>query len=250
MRFLLEGSFILFLATQSLVAVAEVSTFTSSSETSRAELPHMTEGFYPIWESTGSIESHRKIYIGSNGAHMGIRDRVQFGVQPVYFMYRIPNGNVKVLLHEGESTSVTAQISYYRLMEEASRAFLSPMYTSRLDNPDFTVHLVPVSLASTTHIGDWLDLHQSVTALSLFTNGPLNNEVNFGYSATAEFLGRRSHSILLHGGEVGFWRHDFSFLGTSYRYRGSTVEFRLGYFYRMRPGSQQSGPLIALGFNL
>lgn len=218
--------------------------------TSRADLPRMTEGFYPIWEGTGSIESHRKLYIGTNGAHVGIRDRFQIGVQPVYFMYRTPNVNVKTLLVEGDSTSLTVQVSYFRLMEAASRAFLSPMYTSRLDNSDFRVHLVPVSIASSTRIGDWLDLHQSVTALPLFTNGPLNNEVNFGYSATAEFLGRRAHSILLHGGEVGFWRHDFSFLGTSYRYRGSTVEFRLGYFYRLRPNSQQSGPLMALGFNL
>lgn len=237
------GLFILGLATQASDSV-------SASSVSLRETPQMTEGFYPIWESTGSIESHRKIYIGSNGAHVGIRDRVQVGVQPVYFMYRTPNANIKILLRDFETTSLTVQVSYYRLMEEASRAFLSPMYTSRLDNPDFRVHLTPVSLASSTHIGDWLDLHQSVTALPLFTDGPLNNEVNFGYSATAEFLGRRSHSVLLHGGEVGFWRHDFSFLGTSYRYRGSTVEFRLGYFYRLRPGSQQSGPLLALGFNL
>ena len=63
-----------------------------------------------------------------------------------------------------------------------------------------------------------------------------------------EFKARARHSMLLHAGDVGFWNHDFSMLGASYRYHNSWMEFRIGYFYRIRSEGMQSSPLIGVGF--
>ena len=207
-----------------------------------------TEGFYPIWESTGHIERHREIYLGTNGAHYGIMDVIQVGVQPVNFLYRSPNAYAKFSLMDRGNWHMAGQVGAYYLMNEASRAFFSPMYSSRLDNPDFSVLMFPVTTTATLGVSDWLDFHQTATFLALYSpSGILDGQGYLGYSAVAELKARAHHSVLLHVGEVGFWNHDFSMLGSSYRYHNTWMEFRIGYFYRMRSDGAQGSPLIGFG---
>ncbi|MGK5084387.1 hypothetical protein WDW37_13915 [Bdellovibrionota bacterium FG-1] len=208
-----------------------------------------TEGFYPLWETTAHIEKHREAYIGTNGAHYGILDVAQVGVQPVNFIYRSPNVYGKISLGQRGQWSFATQLGAYYLMSESSRAYFSPMYSSRLDNPDFSIVLFPVSLSASLEVSDWFDLSQTVTGLNVYSpQGALQNMTYFGYSAVGEFKTHSHHSMLLHASEVGFWNHDFSLLGISYRYHNSWMEFRIGYFYRLRTEGAQTAPLIGLGF--
>jgi hypothetical protein len=210
-----------------------------------------TQGFYPIWESTAYVESHRDAYVGTNGADFGIGNVVQVGVQPVNFIYRTPNVFAKIRLFDKEDWQFSTQVGAYYLLDQASRAFFSAMYSSRLDNPDYNVMMFPASMIASRDISDWLEIHQTLTALTLHSpTGPLKTQVTFGYSIVAELKAKARHSVLLHAGEIGFWNHDFALLGTSYRYHNTWMEFRLGYFYRMRPGALQSSPLLGFGFYL
>ncbi len=210
-----------------------------------------TAGFYPIWENTGHIEKHREAYIGTNGAHFGIANALHVGVQPIHFLYRTPNVYAKVSLKSTRDWRVSGTVGAYYLLNEASRSFFSPMYTSRLDNPDFAVMMIPATLSATTLISDWLELHQSATWLTLrSTDEYLPTQGYLGYTATAELKARDRHSVLLHVGEIGFWDHDFGNVGASYRYHNTWLEFRLGYFYRFRQDGMQNSPLIGLGLLL
>jgi hypothetical protein len=102
-----------------------------------------------------------------------------------------------------------------------------------------------------THQPDhWIRFHHSATLLSTLNSGPLNSEGYLGYSLVAELSGKKSHSFLLHATEVGFWKHDFSLLGLSYRYQGKMTELRAGYFYRMTRAGVEHSPLVGLGFAL
>jgi hypothetical protein len=207
-----------------------------------------TEGFYPIWENTGFVERHREMYIGTNGAHYGIANVAQVGVEPVNFIYRSPNGYAKFALFNRGNWHVAEQVGGYYLMTEASRAFFSPMYASRLDNPDFSVVLLPVSTTATLEVSDWMQIHQTATVLGVYSNsGQLDNTAFFGYSVVAELLARARHSVLVHAGEVGFWNHDFGMTGVSYRYHNTWMDFQLGYFYRFRQDGTQTAPLVSFG---
>jgi hypothetical protein len=209
------------------------------------------EGFYPIWESTGYVQQHRRGYIGTNGADFGIKDVAQIGIQPILYLYRSPNAYVKFSVFEKEGWHVAGQVGAYHLFDQASRAFFSPMYSSRLDNPDFNVLLLPVSAIATKEVSDWLQIHQTLTAKMIYSsNGSLSNQVALGYSVVTELKALTNHSLLLHATEVGFWNHDIFILGTSYRYHNSWLELRLGYFYRLVPGALQTAPLLGVGFKL
>lgn len=227
------------------LALSAFSAFASASER-----PFSAEGFYPIWENTGFVESHKTGFIGTNGAHFGVQNRFQLGSEPINFMYRAPNLNFKAKLFGDEDTSISAQAGFFHLMSGASSAFLSPMYSSRLDNPDFQVQLFPLSLSSSHSFSDWLQIHQTWTLLHVRSGGPIVPSSTFGYSVVAEMLGNFPHSVLLHLGEVGFWNHDFATVGISYCRRTLSTEFRLGYFYRVRSDSLQSSPMLGLGFYL
>jgi hypothetical protein len=209
-----------------------------------------TTGFYPLWENTGHIERHREVFLGTTGAQVGILDRLHLGVEPIQFLYRTPNLYAKVSLYDDGPWHVAGQVGALYLMERAGRASLSPMYTSRLDNFDYSVCLIPATLAVSHQIGDWLELHHGLTALGLMTGGPLQDEVTFGYALEAELNPLGRHAAILHAAEVGLWRHDHAILGASYRYRNTWLELRLGYFYRLRAAGTQGGPLIGLGLLL
>lgn len=211
-----------------------------------AEFKSDSLGFYPLWETPGSVLKHRELVIGTSGAAFGINDTAQVGTQPVLFMYRTPNLNGKISLLKREKFAVAIQAGVSHLLPQASRAFFSPMYTSRLDNPDFSVTLVPLSLGSTLFLSDFLQIHQSITALSILGHGVLKNETTSGYSLLAELIANERHSALFHAGKIGFVKNELLYLGTSYRYQNSWSEFRLGYFYRFRSSGMQSAPLASI----
>lgn len=206
-----------------------------------------TTGFYPLWESTAHIERAGDLHLGSNGLQAGIGDALHVGVQPVLFAYRAPNAYLKVALPSLGRVRLAAQAGAYELLPGASSALFSPMYSSRLDNRDFALTLLPVSLSASVEFGEWLELHQTITALGLFTSGPLRNGETPGYAAVAELNPHGRHGLSLHAGEVGFWNHDLAHAGASYRYRNEWLEFRLGYFYRFGKSGAQAGPLASLG---
>jgi hypothetical protein len=188
--------------------------------------------------------------VGTNGAAFGWHEQAQFGVQPVLFFYRTPNFQLKYQLPEWGAWSTSVQAGAYYLLEMASRAVLSPMYSARIDNPDYRVFLFPVGLSASRAVSDGIIIHQTLTALGLVSSGALQDRITLGYSAVAEFLATDHHALLVHLGEVGFWSHDHFMVGASYRWLGENFEARLGYFYRVMSDSAQAAPLIALGYHL
>ncbi len=235
------------------VMAAPEATLTSDTtpSTEIVSMPRQsTTGFYPIWESTGYVERANDVRLGTTGAHYGIEDVAHIGVMPIGFMYRVPNVYAKFALWQSDNWKWALQGNFFYLLPGAGKSTLSPMYPSRLDNTEFGVALIPVSLSATYDGKSWLALHHTVTLMPLLTSGALKDEVFPAYTATAEFGHQSRHGALLHLGEIGFWKHDFMLVGASYRYRNSWLEFRLGYFYRMRSAGAQSGPLLGIGILL
>jgi hypothetical protein len=214
------------------------------------ELRADTTGFYPIWENTGHVEKSGDVRLGTTGAQVGLAGVVHVGVQPLNFVYRSPNGYLKVALLDTGKWRFALQAGGYRLLPGASRASFSPMYSARIDNPDFAITLVPVSLSASVEMAPWLEVHQTLTAMGVIASPQLRTTVTPGYSAVAELNPRGRHALTLHGGEVGFWAHDLAVAGASYRYRNNWLEFRLGYFYRFTKSGVQGAPLAALGILL
>src|SRR5687767_2598257 len=87
-----------------------IGTLTPTATFASDEIRPSTGGFYPIWENTSYVEKHREIYIGTNGAHYGILDRAQIGVQPINFIYRSPNAYLKFLVHQNSDWHLSAQV--------------------------------------------------------------------------------------------------------------------------------------------
>jgi hypothetical protein len=214
------------------------------------ELRHDTTGFYPIWENTGYVERSGDVRLGTTGAQVGLGEIAHAGVQPLNFIYRSPNAYLKFALFSSARWHVAIQGGGYRLLAGASRASFSPMYSSRIDNVDFALTLIPVSVSASLEVASWLELHQTLTAMAVLSPGPVRNGITPGYSAVAELNPHGRHAISLHAGEVGFWAHDLTVAGASYRYRNSWMEFRLGYFYRFGKSGGQSAPLAAFGILL
>lgn len=215
-------------------------------------LPSM--GFYPIWENTGYLEKRGDLFIGSTGTQYGIRDSANIGVLPLQYLYRIPNAYMKFQLPRIESGIGTwhmaGQIGFLHLLNDAGRAFLSPMYESRLDNPDFSLSLIPAAVSASLEPANWICVHQTLTVLGVFSSGAIKSELTPGYSIVAELKAKSHYSMLFHAMEAGLWKHDFSAIGVSYRYQGILNEFRFGYFYRFRADSLERAPLIGFGVSL
>jgi hypothetical protein len=202
---------------------------------------------YPLWEGTGRVLAHRRLYLGSSHLELGLLDRVQVGVHPVSFLFRTPNVHAKLRLLERGPLSVAAQAELNVFLPGASEAFVSSNYVSRLDNTGLTVTVVPVGVAATYAVSPWLYLHATGTLAGIFDNGPLQERVVPGLTLVAEALALQHHSLFAHLGEVGFWEHDQAVVGLSYRYHRGWFEARLGYVYRFMKDGSQGSPLLALG---
>ena len=202
---------------------------------------------YPLWEDTGRVLGHRRLYLGSSHLELGLLDRAQVGVRPQPFLFRAPNVHAKLRLLERGPLSVAAQLEVVVFLPGASEAFVSSNYVSRLDNTGLTVTVVPLSTSASYALRPWLHLHATATLAGIFDNGPLQERVVPGLTFVAEALALERHSVSAHLGEVGFWDHDQAVLGLSYRYRLGWFEARAGYFYRFMESGNQHSPLFAVG---
>lgn len=210
------------------------------------ELRQDTTGLYPMWESTGYVENAGDVRLGTNGAQVGIGGAVQVGTQPINLVERVPNAYFKVALGSTERWHIAAQAGGYQLLPGASRDLFSPMYSSRLDNPDFSVTVVPISMAASVEVARWLSFHNTVTALGVLSSARLKTSVTPGASVVAELNPHGRHGLTLNLAEVGFWAHDMSIAGASYRYRCTWLEMRVGYFYRFTKSGAQASPIASL----
>src|SRR6266850_2051416 len=222
-------------------------TLAGASVASADEIRPDTTGFYPMWENTGHVERSGDIHLGSTGAQVGIADVGHIGVQPINFIYRSPNVYAKVELLRAGRWTVAAQAGAYRLMTGAALAFFSPMYSTRLDNRDFGITLAPVSLSASFEAARWLEVHQTVTALGVYSSGAVRSGVTGGYSVVAELNPHGRHGLSFHAADAGILIRDLALAGAAYRYRNTWMELRLGYFYRLTRAGVQATPLVALG---
>lgn len=204
-------------------------------------------GLYPLWENTGHILGHRRLFLGTSNAELGLFDTVQVGVHPLFYLFRTLNVHAKVRLRKSERLSVAAHAEVLHFLPGASEAFTSSNYVSRLDTRDVLLTVVPVGTSASYAVTPWFYLHGTATVAGIFDNGPFRERLVLGTTVVAEVLALRRHSLSLHAGEVGFWNHDFATLGASYRYRLSWFELKLGYFFRFMGDGRQGSPLFSLG---
>jgi hypothetical protein len=224
---------------------------TQSAFRNDASLPRAdVSGLYPLWENTAELERDGALSFGLTGVRLGLRDTAHIGIEPILFAYRVPNAHAKFRLWDSGPLAGAFQLGGYLLLENATRSTLSPMYNTRLDNPDFSLLVLPASFSVTWRANDRIALHQTLTAQAYAADARLENGMMAGYSAMVSFAASPKHSLSLHGGEVGFWDHDFTWLGASYRYQGKNFEFRIGQFYRFTRGGAQDAPAINLTYTL
>jgi hypothetical protein len=202
---------------------------------------------YPLWENTGHVLGHRHLYLGTSNMELGLFDVGQVGVHPLSFIFRALNAHGKVRVLSRERLSVAAHAEVLVFLPGAGEAFISSNYISRLDTRDSLLTVIPVGASASYALTPWLYLHGTTTVMGIFDKGPFRNRLVPGTSVVAEVLALQHHSLSVHLGEVGFWSHDFSTVGGSYRYRRSWLEVQLGYFYRFMKDGRQASPLLALG---
>ena len=212
-------------------------------------MPEVVSGLYPLWESSGFVLAPAQARLGINTTSIGVWRTLQLGTSPSAFVFRVPNLWAKVGVYSKDGLHLALQAGAFGVLAGASKSFLSPQYASRLNNPDALVMVVPVSFAASWEVTPWLRLHNTVTAMGVFSK-KLRSDVTVGDFLTAEFRAFQRHAVFLHTGEIGFWEHDQNVLGVSYRYNYHWFEVRLGYFYRFSKDGAQSAPLFDLGLVL
>jgi hypothetical protein len=216
-------------------------------EPSEEEPTSSLTALYPLWENTGHILGHRRLFLGTSNAEFGLFDTVQVGVHPVFYLFRTLNLHGKVRVLSRDRLSVAAHAELLHFLPGASEAFTSSNYVSRIDTRDVQLTVIPVGTSASYAVTPWFYLHGTATVAGIFDNGPFKERLVLGTTVVAEVLALRRHSLALHAGEVGFWDHDFATLGGSYRYRLGWFEAKLGYFFRFMDDGRQGSPLLALG---
>lgn len=206
-------------------------------------------GFYPLWENTGSVLGHRQAQIGTGYFELGLFGRVQVGVRPQQFLFRSPNAHGKVqLLAQGE-LELSAHLEVLVLLPGATSVFTSSNFVSRLDNTRGELWVVPVGTTLSWFPASFAALHTTLSVLGVAgKDQPLY--ASLGLSSVLELRARQNHALLLHLGEVGFWRHDLFLVGVSYRLNIDWFAAQIGYFYRLAPDGRQASPLLSLGATL
>ncbi|MCL2315224.1 MAG: hypothetical protein FWC28_08255 [Proteobacteria bacterium] len=204
-------------------------------------------GLYPLWENTGNMLGHRRIFIGNNWLAVGFAHRFSLGLRPTSFFFRVPNFDFKALVYERAQLKVSMQLAPSLVLPGASTSFTTNNFVSRFDDNHHYLWLLPLSANASWQLLDELCLHASLTALGAFGKQVPNLQVTLGLTVFAEFMAWKYHSLMLHLGETGFWNHDLAMLGASYRFHWKWIEAQLGYFYRFSVNGNQGGFLIALG---
>ncbi len=203
-------------------------------------------GLYPLWETPGTVLTHRQIVLGTSNAQFGILGRLHLGISPLEMLYRVPNGHLKVSLYQSETLTAAVQLGVFGILAGADESFFSSSYTSRIANPDHTLFAIPLSGATSLAVAPWLNLHNTLTLLTVLAEAPIQNDVTVGDFVTAELMAGRHHSLFVHLGEIGFWEHDLFVLGVSYRLLVGWFEARVGYFLRFSAEGMQSNPSLSL----
>ncbi|WNG46985.1 hypothetical protein F0U60_24785 [Archangium minus] len=234
----------------------------AQAQASEAEVPHQSTdegasagmspkltplGLYPLWENTGHVLGHGRLYVGTQSVEIGLLDRVQLGGRPFSFVFRTPNVHAKVSLLRNERLSIAAHAEALVFLPGSSEAFTSSNYVSRLDTRDVTLTVLPVGATASFTPVPWFQLHGTATVMGTFGNEVYVGRATVGASLVAQLLVREHHAFSTHVGEMGFWNHDFTLIGASYRFRIRWFEAQLGYFYRFMPDGGQSSPLLSLG---
>jgi|GEM_PF-1285568 len=204
-------------------------------------------GLYPLWEGTGNMLGHRRVFMGNNWFGVGFAQRFSLGLRPTSFFFRAPNVDFKALLYARDNLKVSMQLAPSLILPGASKSFTTTNFVSRFDDNNHHLWLLPLSAHASWKLFEELSLHASLTALGAFGKQVPNAQFSVGLTVFAEFIAWDNHSLRLHLGEIGFWHHDFAMLGASYRLHWEWLEIQVGYFYRLTPDGNQGGALIALG---
>ena len=204
-------------------------------------------GLYPLYDNTGFVLGHRQIALGYSFADFGVGNVVNVGVKPSSWMFRSPNIHTKVRVYAGHDLNVAVQGAVFGLLPGASHSFFSSQYTSRVDNRDRLILLAPLSVAASWQVASWLLLHNTTTAMGVFGERPIKNDVTFGNFVTAQLQALQRHAFLLHAADLAIGKNDLWVIGSSYRYTYDWFEFRLGYFYRINGDGMQGQALFDVG---
>ena len=225
---------------------------TASTASLDADVDHRwaTTGMYPMWDTTGTVLEHRHAHVGTSAAIFGIGDVAEVGTTPTVLILRVPNLQAKVAVVSSGPLYVAVQLAAYLILPGANDSFASSRYTSRIYNPDQSLLATPLSVATTWRVTPWLSVHNTLTAVGVTAKAPIKSDLHVGDFVTVEMLAVAYHSLFLHVGEIGFWDHDQTVFGVSYRLSWDWLEARIGYFYRDTPDGMQSQPLASVAIQL
>jgi hypothetical protein len=229
---------------------AEAAPATETTPSAWGRYPVVEDGLYPIWEDTAETLGPGQFELGSAQVAGGLLRRLQVGLNPTYYIHRAPNLAVKVALYNTPQLKVAWRQSGVLLLAHAEEQFFaSNSYTSRISNSKPLLAL-PSTLSGTWQPWEKARLHLSLTELPEVSTGNGATSWWSGTSLVTELLFLPGHSLLFHAGEVGLWRHDFRYLGASYRANYAFVVAQVGYFYRFYATGAEGAPLVTLAVML
>jgi hypothetical protein len=205
-------------------------------------------GLYPLWEDTGTLLEPGGFQLSTSAILAGLTRHLQIGLQPTWLLHRAPNLEAKLSLYSRPGLSLALRQQVVVLFRDAQERMLTTVYGSRLANPSAPVFIAPLSLHASWQPFSRLLLHGSATVLPVLSDqSDFKDQASAGLSLMVELPVLAGHSLLLHGGEVGIWDHDFAYVGASYRLNYSWFFLQLGYFQRIRDEGSQGSPLLNVG---
>lgn len=206
-------------------------------------------GFYPLVEDSGFTQKDSHWRLGFNEIGFSFLQRYSISTQPMLYAANAPNIKVKGQLYEDQKHAVAVTASVNMLLP-GTDDFFSAFYSSRVFNPNSTLYVVPLSLSHSVRLNKHITLHHSLTDINVYARTDFKTKANIAYSTVLQLKAKQNHSLMLHGGEVGFWDHDYYLFGLSYRYSGKRFYTQMGYFNRVQLEGVQGMPLFDIGFHL
>jgi hypothetical protein len=204
-------------------------------------------GLLPIWENTGEVLRHRELFLGTSNIQFGIADLGHIGFNPNILAHKTPNLHGKVQIYRGDILHVALQAESFFLVYPSEETLYSSFFGSPIANRNHTLSIVPVSIASSIVLADWLILHRTVTAAIVFGNGPLRDGLTVGSNGILELRASPNHGLLIHVGDVGLWNHAYGYVGASYQLTYGWFSAEGGGFIRFDGVGRQSLPLLRIG---
>jgi hypothetical protein len=227
-----------------LLAQAEITV--SEPTPYKAAGTDVVEGLYPLWENTGYTLTFKQARLAVFQLSVGAGPNLQLSVRPWSFAMRAPNFLLKYGVYKQGTLNVAVHAGLYAILRNANNAFYSAQYASRLKNADSLVMAIPLGASISWEATSWLRVHNTLTLLGLFSD-EFKDRLTVGDFVSAEFKPTDRHALFLHVGEVGFWAHDMTVIGLSYRYNYKWFNVRVGYYYRFSQDGAQGQPLFDIG---